>query len=96
LEPVTVEGAKSAFLVISNTSSFKEFDVTFTRRSRQEAVVSRSAEYWHRAENLVKLAAAATQLYARETLLERAAEFRQMAEVSQLSRGSRDERARYG
>ena len=36
-------------------------------------------EYWYRAEALVKLAAAATQLYAREMLLERAAEFRQMA-----------------
>ena len=35
-------------------------------------------EYWYRAEALVKLAAAATQLYAREMLLERAA-FRQMA-----------------
>jgi hypothetical protein len=39
------------------------------------------AECWHRAETLIKLAAMATQLYAREMLLERAAEFRQMAEV---------------
>ena len=30
------------------------------------------AECWHRAEALVKLAALATQLYAREMLLERA------------------------
>ena len=37
------------------------------------------AECWHRAEAMVKLAALATQLYAREMLLERAAEFRQMA-----------------
>ena len=36
------------------------------------------AECWHRAEALVKLAALATQLYAREMLLERAAEFRRM------------------
>ena len=41
--------------------------------------VSTPEEYWYRAEALVKLAAAATQLYAREMLLERAAEFRQMA-----------------
>ena len=40
-----------------------------------------SAECWHCAENLVKLAAGATQLYAREMLLERAAEFRHMAEI---------------
>ena len=33
------------------------------------------AECWHRAETLIKLAAMATQLYAREMLLERAAEF---------------------
>ena len=37
------------------------------------------AECWHRAEALVKLAALATQLYAREMLLERAAEFGRMA-----------------
>ena len=36
-------------------------------------------EYWYRADLLVKLAAVATQLYAREMLLERAEEFRQMA-----------------
>ena len=41
--------------------------------------MSTPEEYWYRAEALVKLAAAATQLYAREMLLERAAEFRQMA-----------------
>ena len=44
--------------------------------------MSTSAECWHRAETLVKLAAAATQLYAREMLLERAAEFRQMAKTN--------------
>ena len=38
-----------------------------------------SAKCWDRAEALVKLAALATQLYAREMLLERAAEFRRMA-----------------
>jgi hypothetical protein len=37
------------------------------------------SECWHRAEALVKLAALATQLYAREMLLERAAEFRRTA-----------------
>ena len=42
-------------------------------------LMSTPEEYWYRAEALVKLAAAATQLYAREMLLERAAEFRQMA-----------------
>ena len=42
-------------------------------------------EYWYRAEALVRLAAAAPQLYARETLLERAAEFRQMAAVHENS-----------
>ena len=44
--------------------------------------MSTSAECWHRAETLVQLAAAATQLYAREMLLERAAEFRQMARIN--------------
>ena len=44
--------------------------------------MSTSAECWHRAEALVKLAAAATQLYAKEMLLERAAEFRQMAKMN--------------
>jgi len=39
-----------------------------------------SAECSYRAETLVKLAVA-TQLFAREMLLERAAGFRQMAEV---------------
>ena len=42
-------------------------------------LVPTPAEYWHRAEELVKLAAMATQLYAREMLLERAEEFKQMA-----------------
>jgi hypothetical protein len=42
-------------------------------------------EYWYRAEALVKLAAAAPQLYARETLLGRAAEFRQMAAIHENS-----------
>ena len=51
-------------------------------RSRPEAIVSTSAECWHRAEAFVKLAAAATQLYAKEMLLERAAEFRQMAKTN--------------
>jgi hypothetical protein len=41
--------------------------------------MSTPEEYSYRAEALVKLAAAATQLYAREMLMERAAEFRQMA-----------------
>jgi hypothetical protein len=40
-----------------------------------------SAECSYRAETLVKLAAVATQLYVREVLLERAAEFRQIAEA---------------
>ena len=43
------------------------------------------AECWHRAEALVKLAALATQLYAREMLLERAAEFRRMATAGRVS-----------
>jgi hypothetical protein len=40
-----------------------------------------SAEYSYRAKTVVKLAAIATQLYAREVVLERAAEFRQIAEA---------------
>ena len=59
--------------------------------------MSTPEEYSYRAEALVKLAAAATQLYAREMLMERAAEFRQMAAPSRDGRpteGPHDERAR--
>jgi hypothetical protein len=55
--------------------------------------VPTSAECWHRAETLVQLAAAATQLYAREMLLEREAEFRQMARINSPQVSTTDDRA---
>jgi len=50
-----------------------------SRVSQEILVVPTPAGCLHRAEALVKLAALATQLYAREMLLERAAEFGRMA-----------------
>jgi hypothetical protein len=66
--------------VISDTLPINEICLIFTIEiALGDTLVPTPEEYWHRAEALVKLAALATQLYAREMLLERAAEFRRMA-----------------
>ena len=66
--------------MISDTLPFTEICLTSpSKLALRGTLMSTPEEYWYRAEALVKLAAAATQLYAREMLLERAAEFRQMA-----------------
>ena len=65
--------------MISDTFPIKEICPIFPIEiALGRALVPTPAEYWHRAEALVKLAAMASQLYAREMLLERAEEFRQM------------------
>ena len=74
-------GAQIAFSVTTSTLTLKEVSLTScVQIASGGTLVPTPEECRHRAEALVKLAALATQLYAREMLLERAAEFRQMAE----------------